>query len=638
LHSFLSLKTWQILAIAFVLIAAIFWSSLHDVAPNEGQDKAPDYLLAQSYFVDAGGMSDFREAKAATFTPFTGAFVHGFSKGAVWLKLRVAAAQNERSLAVIVEPPFLQRLELFDPQHLTLANTKPVIGGRDHRSAEESFDGLANGFVIPTATADRDVYIRLTSSTSILAQISVMPLAQARQADTSTLVVVAIYLALLAMFAFWGCINFIIKRESIYLYFTIRQLSSIAHALAFFGLLRIFLGQDTSTTFLNFIYTIIIATLVTFNGIFDLKMISKFNPSLVFKNIYSTILFLPFFNVLLIFAGHNHEAIFLSHLVACFGVIALLVLAWSAKSMSQTPMEILAIKVIRIGYLITTLTVLFPIFIYFGLLPGQPLLVKPVFFHAIISSVVMLTLLMIDSRNRELAYQEAQMEIQLKDVALRNENKRRADKERFLSMIIHELRNPLSVIRLLTDKATHKGMSVHQAVMDMTHLIQRVEQSEKLASGDLLIEREPVDLADTVQRLVSVRQEAKRWKVSAPPAVAAHTDPQLLKGILNNLFDNAEKYSPPGSRLSMRFEHNSGSPPENIMAISNEVGTLNAPNLDLIFDRYYRGTGAHYTPGSGLGLFLVKGWVKALEGSIECALSTTADNKSVFTVTLRFAS
>ena len=630
-------KTWQVFVIAAAFIAAILLVSVSPTAPNEGPDKTPGLLLSQSYFIDADGQFDFQQIKSARFTPFTGALSKGYSKGSVWLKLRIADAPNERTLAIMVEPPFLQRLELYDPARMMAAGARPVIGGRDQRTAGGSFDGITNGFVIPSAPSERDVYIRLESSTSMLAYVRVMPLHEAQQADASTLIVLAVYLALLAMFGIWGSVNFIIKRENIYLYFILRQLSSIAHAFAFFGLFRIFLRQDTSLAFLEAAYGIVIVTLITFNGLFDLQMISKFNPSRVLKNIYAAILSLPVVNVVLVLAGYNHEAIFLNQLMVNTGVIALFFLAWSAKGVSQSPMEVLAVKVIRVGYLITTITVLLPVVMYLNLLPGHLSLVKLVFIHAVVSSVVMLTLLMIESRNRELAFQEAQLEIQLKDVALQIENKRREDKERFLSMIIHELRNPLSVVRLLTDKATQKGQSVHQAVMDMTQLIERVEQSEKLESGDLLIEKERIDLVGIIQRMLDGRREGMRWEVSGPSQILASADPHLLKGILNNLFDNAEKYSPLGSKLLMSFEETSGSQPENIITISNEVDALHAPNRDRIFERYYRGSGAHHTPGSGLGLFLVNGWVEALGGSIKCSLSTVANNRSVFTVALRFA-
>lgn len=636
LHSGRSVKLRMLLAFPVALIGLFSFIASQAMATENASTEGSGFLVSQSYYVDPSGSADFEKVVGSEFAPFNGSLSKGYISGAVWLRLRVAAAPVGQSLVVIVEPPFLQRLEFYDPARPGFSADDPVVSGRDERSAVGSFDGIANGFVIPGAAAERDIFVRLTSKTSILADVNILTQDDARNSNISTLIILGIYVALLMMFAIWGCVSLIIWRESIYGYFILRQLSSIAHAFVFFGFVRIFFGDGLSLKSQETIYSLVIVTIISFSGLFDFKIISQHNPSKILRFMFGSILFFPAFTVALIVLGYAGEAIFINQLAVNVCVVTLFLLAISARGVNDSPLERLAVWVIRIGYFITTITVLLPVLMYLNFLPGHIPFIKLIFIHAIMSSIVMLTLLMIRSRQREQSFQEARLQVQLKDVELKIENKKREDKERFLSMIIHELRNPLSVVRVLTDKSSDKGQSVHQAVSDMAQVIDRVEQSEKLSTGDLVIERTLVDVMHVIRKLLGGRQSSNRWELIGPPKLMLETDQQLFRAIMTNLFDNAEKYSPEGSLLSVRFAEAEGDQPELLLEVSNEVSGASVPDPKRIFERYYRSKGAHRTPGSGLGLFLVQGWVEAMGGGIACRLSGEEGRDRVFTMALRF--
>lgn len=621
------------LPVAFVCLVLLIVSeaAAAETAPAQGSG----FLLSQSYHVDPSGRADFISVLAADFKPFERSLSRGYITGAVWLRLRIAAAPHDQSLAIIVEPPFLQRLELYDPAQLGSSATGPVVSGQDERSAAGSFNGIDNGFVIPGSGTERELFIRVVSTTSILLNVRILTQDQARNANISTLIAIGIYVALLMMFAIWGSVSLIIKRESIYVYFILRQISSIAHAFAFFGFIRIFFANSLSVTSRETIYGLIIVTSFAFSGLFDFKIIAQHRPSRLLRFLFGAILCFPAISVALVAWGHIGEALYINKLALNVCVVTLFLLAMSVRGMTDSPLERLAVWVIRIGYLITTVTVLLPVLMYLNFIPGDVSSIKLIFIHAVVSNIVMLTLLMIQNRQRDLSLQAATLQVKVKDAELKIENKKREDKERFLSMIIHELRNPLSVVRVLTDKSSDKGQSVHQAVTDMAHVIERVEQSERLSSGKLVIERTPVDVMLVIRKLLRDRQAANRWKLSGPPNHVLETDQQLFRGIMTNLFDNAEKYSPEGSLLSVNVGNPVADQPELLLEVSNEVSNLSLPDQKRIFERYYRSKGAHRTPGSGLGLFLVQGWVEALGGRIEARLTGAMGREHLFTMVLR---
>lgn len=638
LHPGRCVKLRTIVALALSYTGLIFLIVSAPMAAQTSSAPGSGLLLSQSYYVDPSGEVDFAAVRGADFKPFEGSLSKGYISGAVWLKLRVAATPIDQALVIIIEPPFLQRLELYDPlQHRSPA-IEPVVSGQDERSRAGSFDGIDNGFVIPGAGTEREFFVRVSSATSILVNVSILPEDRARNANTVTLITLSIYAALLVMFAIWGCVSLIIKRESIYGYFILRQLSSIAHAFAFFGFIRLVFANNMSIASREAIYGLIIVTTFTFSGLFDLKIIAQHRPSKILLFIFGAILCFPVITVTLVALGHVGEALYLNKLALNACLATLLLLAMSVRCTTDSPLERLSVWVIRIGYLITTVTVLLPVLMYLNFLPGDVSSIKLIFIHAIVSNIVMLTLLTIQNRRRDLSYQEATLQVAVKDVELKIENKKRADKERFLSMIIHEIRNPLSVVRLLTDKHSEKGHSVHEAVMDMAKVIERVEQSEKLSNGQLVIERTPVDIMHEIRRWLGERQNSSRWKLRGPESQVVRTDPYLFSAIMTNLFDNAEKYSPDGSLLHVRIGEAEGDRHCFVIELSNGVDQFSLPDPERVFERYYRSKGAHRTPGSGLGLYLVQGWVDAMGGQISCRLSEEGGGEQVFNVTLRFPS
>ena len=95
------------------------------------------------------------------------------------------------------------------------------------------------------------------------------------------------------------------------------------------------------------------------------------------------------------------------------------------------------------------------------------------------------------------------------------------------------------------------------------------------------------------------------------------TDESILASVMRNLLDNAVKYGAEGSRIGVRVSREACDGWDGMaLTISNQLGEVELPDPDKVFMKYYRAPRAHRRPGSGLGLFLVAGWMKALGGQI----------------------
>jgi signal transduction histidine kinase len=90
-------------------------------------------------------------------------------------------------------------------------------------------------------------------------------------------------------------------------------------------------------------------------------------------------------------------------------------------------------------------------------------------------------------------------------------------------------------------------------------------------------------------------------------------DPVFLGVILSNLLENALKYSPAGSKVTVTLDARQG---EAILVFENEQGDAGMPNPEMVFKRHYRSDGAQGVAGSGLGLYICASLVRAQNGNI----------------------
>jgi signal transduction histidine kinase len=189
-------------------------------------------------------------------------------------------------------------------------------------------------------------------------------------------------------------------------------------------------------------------------------------------------------------------------------------------------------------------------------------------------------------------------------------------------MLGHELRNPLSAVNFLADAGTPEGKQIRRAVQDMRQVIDRSVQAERLDDGGFSPRFAATQLPALVDEVVE-RANSERLQVLVEDLPASiETDSVLLSVVLANLVDNALKYSPENSAVSFHAGLLSGhQPPMVRFCVSNAVGIAGMPEKDRLFEKYYRSPAAGHQVGSGLGLYLVRGLVGSLGGTIDCRSS-----------------
>jgi PAS domain S-box-containing protein len=225
-------------------------------------------------------------------------------------------------------------------------------------------------------------------------------------------------------------------------------------------------------------------------------------------------------------------------------------------------------------------------------------------------------------------------------------------RDTFFSVAAHELKNPLTSLlgnaqllqrRLLRESRLSEGnqrslaVVIEQAVR-LNKMITEMLDVGRIASGHLTINRARLDINALIQRVVA----------EAQPTLIQHTlsyhdpgtpliingDASRLEQVLQNLLQNAIKYSPAGGRITLRVERQG-----QVICIAVADQGIGIPQraLPQLFQRFYRATqaAAGGIEGLGIGLYVVKEIVTLHGGTV--MVESTEGVGSTFTVCLPLA-
>jgi signal transduction histidine kinase len=199
------------------------------------------------------------------------------------------------------------------------------------------------------------------------------------------------------------------------------------------------------------------------------------------------------------------------------------------------------------------------------------------------------------------------------------ERSKRQEKERFISMLTHELKTPLSVLKLAYESGDviKTDKHVEGALKDINDVIDRCALEDQLENQGfkLLVERH--SLKRIVYQKISEYEIADRFKFTVGD-LWIDSDLNLLRIILGNLLDNAIKYGDENNSILVDAKVQNQII---TLTVTNTVGEVGLPDEEKIFTKYYRAEKAHKYTGSGLGLYLVINLIKLLKGQARYFIS-----------------
>lgn len=216
----------------------------------------------------------------------------------------------------------------------------------------------------------------------------------------------------------------------------------------------------------------------------------------------------------------------------------------------------------------------------------------------------------------------------LQDISALKELERQ--REEFISVVAHDLRSPLALIRGYADLIrklpadSHAGEQEHRALAYIQEAVTRLDRvigdlldMSRIEARRLELHREPLDLAALVGEVV----ERDRLLLAGHPVhVVTDACPAIVEGdrgrleqVLMNLLSNAGKYAEPGSEVIVTVQVLDG---HARVSVTNRGEPIPPEHLARLFTRFYRTPQTQHLPGLGLGLYIAKALIEAHGGEI----------------------
>ena len=207
-------------------------------------------------------------------------------------------------------------------------------------------------------------------------------------------------------------------------------------------------------------------------------------------------------------------------------------------------------------------------------------------------------------------------------------NKMKSD---LLATVSHELRTPLATIkgystmildyfaRLSVEEIKDYIKSIDSSTDRLTKLVENLLDTSRMDAGLLKLEKAPASIADLIKAVaLEATIRANRHRIVTAlgePLPRVNIDVKRIRQVLDNLIDNAVKYSPPGSEVRISAEKNGR---ELRVSVTDQGRGIPANELTNIFDRMYRIEQRLYSTadGIGLGLYICQRLVEAHGGRI----------------------
>jgi two-component system sensor histidine kinase KdpD len=202
-----------------------------------------------------------------------------------------------------------------------------------------------------------------------------------------------------------------------------------------------------------------------------------------------------------------------------------------------------------------------------------------------------------------------------------------------LTSISHDLKTPLASVlgaastlrdlaSGLTDTQKHELLAT---VIDeserLNRFIANLLDMTKLESGAIVPNAAPHDVGEIVgsalRRSVKILVHHKVSLQLGSDLPMLELDAVLFEQVLFNLLDNAAKYAPSGTTISIRGARDED---QVMLQVMDEGSGIPPAELESVFDKFYRAQkGDHVRPGTGLGLAISRGFIEAMHGTISAA-------------------
>lgn len=580
-------------------------------------------ITASSYFEDKAGNLTLDQVRTRPLTTFEFPLQKGYSQSAFWVRLTLSPDREATSGALEVlriRPGFLDEIALYDP--LT-HDGRPQYTGDRHPIPNTGYASLNHNFTLPASAAPRDIWLRVKTSSATVLHVDALPLAQAAREDINQELIAALLLGSMVPLLLVALVNHWYARDAVSFLLILNQLAGMVYCLFVFGFIRIWLDGRLPPATLDWGTSAIVIGAVAINGLFNLKFVKECRGSWRPMAWVLPLIALSGINLALFLAGQVQLAL-AGNIVCVLALPAELLLSIMTPSATAAPAGGLVfsrrqLMMMYVPIALLSWTLALPLLGLMQTSPGVMQLVQPGYYF--VSAMVAVFGVVYRTRNLCRAEKIAQARLHEAEREATLQRQRAQDQNRLLSMLTHEIRTPLSLLRIAVGWLDHRPeirTQAETAIQDLNEVLNGVSLMQRIENKAMVLKRESLAPAVELTRLAQAQEEHGRIRLdltACPPAL--QSDRLLVRIILRNLLDNALRYSPQCSLVQVAArEHERESVWGLAVTVTNAIDESARPEADRMFTQFYRGPGSHRRTGSGLGLFIAKELAITLGGDL----------------------
>ena len=555
------------------------------------------------------------------FKPLAGNLGLGFIPDAVWLHLSVERTTGQSPAGWLeIMPPYLDDVQLFHIRPDGMIDQRRAGDRLPQSAKEEDYRGTL--FKLALEPGEHEIYLRLQTTSTMAAIVKLWQPAAFASHLRGNYFVYGLYFSLILTVLLFNAANWLVSRRRIFLVY-VGYLS--LNALQWLGIngfvAEFILPAQPLLANLTLGMTLSLAAAMAYGFFIMVLELKQHHPVVYRISLAGMALCL----VTALATPFGYYGTFAPWMLG-FGVLTLCSVPWPAWRLWRT--GDLWSRLLAVAYLIYGVLIAINILGVLAVLPFS----EAINLAGMASNIAHILLLhfaiLLHYRNIEADHAEAleKSVLAIRQAAL--EKTHREDQDKLLAMITHEIRTPIAVI----DAATQT-----LEALDETPNADREERYERIRRS---VDRLSVLLDLTVAQ---TRSEVDHWTLAQgmfePAALTAEVvgllgsplaqrievtvmeplprligDDRMLRFALLNLFDNACKYSPPGTPVRVQIEAAAGGVTWRVA----DDGPGIPPGMDeKIFEKYVRLGASGNQAGLGLGLYLARHIVERHGGTLQ---------------------
>ena len=608
---------------------------------NLAQAGAADYITERSYFEDKSASMSFDEVQRQPFTPMGQVLSKGYSNSIFWLKLKIVGTESKpalnqevgsdlnQKLVLRIQPTYLNFIRLYDPLESTI---KPRIVGDKYPLSANEYQSLNFNFVIPKAQQSRYVWLQMSTTSTNFMHVQALDIQETIRQDKLQEMFLAFYMGVLFLLLFLPLVIWFLKKEWLTGVFVMKQFGALLLTFFYAGYFR-FIFKDISPSALDLAFNInvLLYSLITIT--FHYVFLYEYKLKLWAKCYFFVAAVCFPLELFLLLSGHDMYALRLNMHVLNGFTMACLLIPFVGVPWNEIVEPIFNKRQLILIHFIMLIFGTMTILPSLGYLQGNPFSPMAGMMYGGVTGVIFLFVLQYRyrvTRDKNIA------ELSSAKAYAKAEKTRREDQEKFLAMLTHELKTPLSVLKMSytsnSNPSEKTKAHVQTAIADMNDVIDRCAMADKFENRRFELETESCDLNRMVKNKLATYQLDERFELIEKDKITLTTDPKLLRICLDNLISNALKYGNNSEKITLVLSnHTPNKKAFAAISVSNVVGPVGKPDPEKVFEKYYRAPKAYEKTGSGLGLYLVKSLIELMGGNLSYS---STKNTVTFLITL----